>query len=216
MCGRKTTAIIFDVDGVLIDSNHVIFAAYQETAVNVGLRPPSSSEVAERMGRPLVEIVRELWPNADSEAYVQEFRRLFFNRSLHIPQIEGATEIVNKIKDAGLKTGIISGKILFFIRRHLDEAGFNLNWFDAIVSYETTEKHKPSPEPLLHILKKLDVKHEESIYVGDAISDYECAKAAEVEFVAVLTGSLKSEDLEKLGVKNIIRSVAELPLFLGL
>ena len=69
-------------------------------------------------------------------------------------------------------------------------------------------------QPLLHAINKLEVKPEETVYVGDAISDYECAKNAEVEYFAMLTGCLKREDLEKLGVKNVMNSVAELPDFL--
>jgi len=55
------------------------------------------------------------------------------------------------------------------------------------------------------------VKTEETVYIGDALSDYECARNAKVEYFAVLTGSLRRKDLEKLGVKNIMNSVAELP-----
>ena len=100
---------------------------------------------------------------------------------------------------------------MFFIEKHLKEAGFDINSFEAIVSFETTRKHKPDAEPLLHAINKLDAKPEETVYVGDAMSDYECAKNAKVEYFAVLTGCLRREDLEKLGVKNVMNSVAELP-----
>jgi len=103
---------------------------------------------------------------------------------------------------------------MFFIKKHLKEARFNINWFETIVSFESTKKHKPNPEPLLYAISKLYVKPEETIYVGDAISDYECAKNAKVEYVAVLTGSLRREDLQKLRVNDVINSVAELPNFL--
>lgn len=207
-------AVVFDVDGVLIDSNEIIVKAYQKTAEKLGLRIPPSQEVIDLMGRPLAEIVTALWANANVELYTKEYRRLFVEEDLVIPAIEGAVDAVMEIREAGFGIGAISGKIMFFIKKHLREAGFDINWFGAIVSFETTKKHKPDPEPLLHAIRKLDVKPEETVYVGDAISDYKCAKNAKVEYVAVLTGSLRREDLKKLGVKKAINSVVELPDFL--
>jgi len=204
-------AVVFDIDGVLIDSNEIIVEVYQKTAEKLRLRIPPPKEVTDLMGRPLAEIVRILWVNADIELYIREFRRMFMDEDLVIPEIEGVVDAVKEIKESGFRIGAISGKIMFFIKKHLKEAGFDLNWFETVVSFETTKKHKPDPEPLLHAISELDVKPEETVYVGDAISDYECAKNAEVEYVAVLTGSLRREELKKLGVKNIISSVVQLP-----
>ncbi len=204
-------AIVFDVDGVLIDSNKIIVEAYKKTAKELGLRIPSLHEIVDLMGRPLVEVVRTLWPKSDAELYVKEYRSLFMDENLVIHAIEGAVDAVREIRESGVRIGVLSGKTMFFIKKHLREARFVINWFEVIVSFETTKKHKPDPEPLLYAVNQLSVKPEETVYVGDAISDYKCAKNAKVKYFAVLTGSLRREDLEKLGVKNIINSVVELP-----
>jgi len=204
-------AVIFDVDGVLIDSNRIIAEAYQKTAEKLGLRVPSPHEIVDLMGRPLAEIVRILWAKTDVELYMEEYRKLFMDETLAIPAIEGAVDAVMEIRESGFKIGVLSVKVMFFIKKHLREAGFNVNWFDAIVSFETTKKHKPHREPLLYAINQLGVKTEDTVYVGDALSDYECARNAKVEYFAVLTGSLTRVDLEKLGVKNIMNSVAEFP-----
>ncbi len=204
-------AIVFDVDGVLLDSNKIIVDAYRKTAEKLGLRIPSPHEVLDLMGRPLSEIVRTLWPKSNVELYMKEYRSLFMDENLVIPAIDGAVDAVRKIRESGFKIGAISGKIMFFIRKHLREAGFNIKWIEVVVSFETTKKHKPHPEPLLYAVNQLHVKPEETVYVGDAISDFECARNAKVRYVAVLTGSLRREDLEKLGAKNIIDSVVKLP-----
>jgi len=204
-------AIVFDVDGVLIDSNKIIVEAYQKTAEKLGLRIQSSHEVVGLMGRPLSKITKILWPKSNVELYMKEYRSLFMDENLVLPAVRGAVDAVREIRESGFRVGVLSGKTLFFIKKHLREAGFNINWFKAMVSFETTKKHKPDPEPLLFVINQLDVKPEETIYVGDAISDYECARDAKVEYFAVLTGSLRRKDLEKLGVKNTINSVVELP-----
>ena len=207
-------AVVFDVDGVLIDSSDIIVKAYQETARKLGFEVPSRQEVIDLMGRPLEEITRALWPNGDIQLYMKEYRRLFMDEDLVIPIIDGALNAVRKIRKYGLESGLVTGKIKYFVEKHLKEAGFDLNAFEAIASFETTRKHKPDPEPLLYVINKLHVRPEEAVYVGDAISDYECARNAEVKYVAVLTGSLKRAELEELGVKNIIESVVDLPGFL--
>ena len=209
-------AIIFDVDGVLIDSNEIIIEAYQKTAKKLGLRIPSPQELVDLFGKPLEEMVKILWPNANHEFYIKEFRESFMDESLVIPPVDGVVNTVKQLKNLGFKLGIITGKIMFFTQKHLKESGFDIKWFDDISTFEITKEHKPDPEPLFYVMNKLNVKPEETLYVGDSKSDYECAKNAKVEYVAVLTGSLKREELEKLGIKNIINSVSELPKFLKL
>jgi len=209
-------AIIFDVDGVLIDSVEVVVKAYQKTAKKMGLKVPSSQEILDLLGKPLEEIARILWTNADHERYIKEYRKLFMNKNLVIPPIDGAVDAVKRLKKSGFKLGIITGKIMFFTKKHLKESGFDIDWFEAIGSFEVTKKHKPNPEPLFYVIDKLKVKPEETLYVGDAILDYECAKNAKVEYVAVLTGCLNETEQKKLGVKNIINSISDLPEFLGL
>ncbi len=190
--------------------------SYQKTAKKIGLRIPKRQEILDLMGKPLEEITRILWPNANHELYTEEYRKLFMDKNLIIPRIDGAVDAVKKIKNSGFKLGIISGKIIFFIKKHLEEAGFDIKWFKAIGSFGKTEKYKPDPEPLFYVMNELKTKPEETLYIGDARADYECAKNANVEYVAVLTGCLKREEVEKLEIKNVINSVSDLPEFLGL
>ncbi|UCE43427.1 MAG: HAD family hydrolase [Candidatus Bathyarchaeota archaeon] len=207
-------AVVFDVDGVLIDSSEVIVNAYQSTARKLRLNVPSRQEILDLMGRPLEEITRTLWPNSDTQLYMKEFRSLFMGENLVIPRIDGAPNAIQEIKKPGVKLGLVTGKIRYFVEKHLNEAGFDLTMFEVIAPFEATQKHKPNPEPLLYVINNLHVTSEETVYVGDAISDYECAKNARVRYIAVLTGSMKRAELEELGVKNIIESVADLPEFL--
>lgn len=210
----KISTIIFDVDGVLIDSNEVVSNAYKKTAKMLGLRIPSDREISRLMGKPLEKIVRILWPKSNPNPIIKTYRRLFMDEKLVINPVDDAPKIVKKLKDSGFKLGIISGKMKFFIDKHLREAGFDLNLFDVIVSFETTEKHKPDPEPILFACKNLGVKPEEVLYVGDSLFDYECANSGKVNYVAALTGSLGERELKKIGVRNILNSVSDLPRFL--
>ncbi|MEA2090661.1 MAG: HAD hydrolase-like protein [Thermoproteota archaeon] len=128
-------AVVLDVDGVLIDSTDIIVKAYLETARKLSLRVPSRQEIIDLMGRPLEEITRTLWPNGDLQLYMKEFRRLFMDEDLVIPRIEGALNAVQEIRESGLRIGLVTGKIKYFVERHLKEAGFELNVFEVIVSF---------------------------------------------------------------------------------
>jgi len=210
----KISTIIFDIDGVLIDSNRIIIEAYQKTPEKLGLRIPSDSEIISVLGKPLEKIVTILWPNFNKELLIKEYRKLFLDKNLFIPPVDDAVETVKKVKKLGFKLGLLSGKIKFFVEKHLREAGFDLNLFDIFIPYEATKNHKPHPEPLLFACKKLNVKPGEVLYVGDSQLDYGCAKNAKTHYVGVLTGSLSEEELRKMGVENIIPSVSDLPKFL--
>jgi pyrophosphatase PpaX len=210
----KISTIIFDIDGVLIDSNKIIIEAYRKTSKKLGLRIPSDSEIIGVLGKPLKEIVTILWPNFNKELLIKEYRKLFLDKNLFILPVDGAVGAVEKLKKSDLKLGLLSGKIKFFIEKHLREAGFDLNLFDIVLPYEATKNHKPHPEPLLFACKKLNVKPREVLYIGDSQLDYECAKNAKVHYVGVLTGCLSEEELREMGVENIIPSVSDLPKFL--
>jgi pyrophosphatase PpaX len=211
----KIKTIIFDVDGVLIDSNKIVVDYYIRTAKVLGLRIPSFKEVFRLLGKSLPEIVKVLWPENNKDTIVSTYRKFFEKEVPVIPATKGAVETVKKLKEM-YKLGVVSSKFGFFVNKHLTEAGFDLKFFDLIVSCEDTEKHKPNPDPIIYACKILKVKPEETLYVGDAQYDYESATGAGVNFVAVLTGGLKKEELKKIGAKNIINSVSDLPEFLGL
>ncbi len=210
----KIKAIIFDVDGVLLNSDEIIIELFQKVASDFKLKVPTDKEIKEMSGKPLTENIEFFWPDFDVDLFAKTFRAQFINKKI-LP-FEGSVETLRKLKKNGLKLGIVSGKLRFFIEKHLIEAGYDMKWFDVIVSCEDTKNHKPHPEPILLACKKLKVKTEEAIFIGDAPFDYGAAKSAKVEFIGVLTGVSTETELKKMEVKNIINSVSDLPKFLSI
>ena len=208
----KIKAIIFDVDGVLIDSNRIIIDLFKETAKKMKLKIPSDNDVVKLMGQSLEDNIKFLWPGSDVELFARKYREKFVK--IKIPTFKGTVEVIEKLKKAGFKLGIVSGKKRFYLEKNLIDAGFNLESFDVIISAEDSKEHKPSPKPILIACDKIGVKPTETVYVGDATFDYEAAKAAKANFVAVNHGLLSEKELKNFGVKNIIKSVSDLPKFL--
>lgn len=208
----KIKAIIFDVDGVLIDSNRIIIDLFKETAKKMKFKIPSDNDVVKLMGQSLEDNIKFLWPESDVELFARKYREEFVK--VKIPTFKGTVEAIEKLKKAGFKLGIVSGKKKFYLEKNLIDAGLNLESFDAIISAEDSKEHKPSPKPILIACNKIGVKPTETLYVGDATFDYEAAKSAKANFIAVNHGLLSEKELKKMGVKNIIKSVSDLPKFL--
>jgi len=208
----KIKAIIFDVDGVLIDSNRIIIDLFKETAKKMKLKIPSDQDVMRLMGQSLEENIKFLWPDCDVKIFAKKYREEFVK--IKIPAFKGTVEAIEKLKKTGFKLGIVSGKKRFYLEKNLIDAGFDLESFDVIISAEDSKEHKPSPKPILIACNKIGVKQTETLYVGDARFDYEAAKSAKISFVAVHNGLLSEKEWKKMGVKNIIDSVSDLPKFL--
>jgi phosphoglycolate phosphatase-like HAD superfamily hydrolase len=209
----KIRAILFDVDGVLIDSNKVIIRLFKETAKKMGLREPTDEEIKRLMGQSLEDNIKFLWPECDVKRFAKMYRKKFVK--IKIPPFKNASESLEKLKKCEFKLGVVSGKKRFYLEKNLREANFDLNLFDVIISAEDSKEHKPNPKPILIACETLRVKPKETLYVGDSRFDYEAAKSARVNFIAVLSGILTKRELKKLGVKHMINSVSELPDFLS-
>ena len=210
----KISTIIFDVDGVLLDSTKKLKEFNKKIAKSLGLRIPKDHEISNLWGVSLEDFVKILWPDTDIEGYRRMTKKMFDEGKVTFLPVKYAISTLKKLKDLGFKLSIVTGRTKKYTNKHMREAGFDMNIFDVITSSEDTKNHKPNPDPVLYACDLLKVKPENAIYVGDSIFDYKSAKNANVEFVAVLTGDVKQKEFRDNGVKNIITSVAELPKFL--
>jgi len=212
----KISTIIFDVDGVLLDSNTFLAEIHQKTAKELGLRVPTMHEILRLFGKEWSTIIQTLWPDIDSENFKKIYSRVGNLENVVISPIKNAVEITKKLKNSGFKLAIVSARPEIYVVEPLKKSGFNLELFDVVISADDTKNHKPHPEPLIHACRRLNINPKEAVYVGDSLIDYESAKSAKLEFIAVLTGDVKEEEFRENGVKNIISSIAELPKFLKL
>lgn len=172
-------AIIFDVDGVLVDSKNANVAFFQNILRQAGYVPNSRKEILECFHLPLWQAlekltgsnnpneIRRIWDMAE-DPKIRQPKLLIYPESL-----EYVLELLNKkyrlaIVTSRIKVGIDE---IFGSReiKHL---------FSAVVTFEDYEHPKPHPEPLLVALAKLDLSAEEAIYVGDSMVDIEAAQAA--------------------------------------
>ena len=181
-------AVLFDLDGTLIDSIDHIIACWQETVRTCLGREITREEVLPTLGRALLECFEELAPGRGEE--LREVYRAH-QKTTHdtmVTLFPGTRETLDKLRDAGLTLGLVTSKGL-----PVTMEGLNLfdlvPYFSTLVTYEDTTRHKPNPDPLLVGMERLDVQPADVVYVGDAVVDIQAGKAAGTHTIGVTWGA---------------------------
>lgn len=214
--------IIFDFDGVILDSHSAYFACYHQAlqAVGVELDPEIEKQIIiKEWGKGYVTQLRSLLHNHSEllEKALENYQKYRNSDKFQsaVSLIQGAKEALKELSKQyaiAVATGIRKQhfhKYLDLYDLHLFQAEFTL---DDVVN---EKDYKPSPYMLLELMKQFGVKKNETVYVGDAENDVIMAKAAGVEPIVVLTGHLNHEEAEKLGVKYIIPDITSLEKILS-
>lgn len=177
---------IFDVDGTLIDTEEAVLGSLQKMLrfhFNLNI-PQHDLEFVlgipgvvslPRLGIADIELGNQLWNN-----YMVDFKQ-----TIHV--FDGIQQLLSTLKDRSITTGVVTSKT--YQEYQSDFVPFGLaNDLDYMVCADDTELHKPHPDPLqkfLQISKAITVS---SIYIGDTIYDYECARNAGIDFGLALWG----------------------------
>jgi pyrophosphatase PpaX len=202
--------VLFDLDGTLVDSGAIILASFKHAARTVLARDVEEEQIAALVGGSnLHEQMRVLSP-----AHVDELVRVYreHNRPLHdeLEAFEGVEELMEMLSEQGRKLGIVTAKG----RQTVDLAFAVLSlerYFDAVVTADMTERHKPDPAPVLKALELLESEPADAAFVGDSPYDIASGKAAGVFTVAVSWGKIHPEErLLEAGADVLVHSPREL------
>ncbi|HYP25626.1 MAG TPA: HAD family hydrolase [Blastocatellia bacterium] len=187
-------AVIFDLDGVLIDSEPLMRFAFEQTyRMMIGGGEAPIEEYLEHMGESFPGIMDALGlPHSLWKPY-REICQANLDRISVFPQ---GRELLKWANDNGLKLAVLTGKDgarTLQILEHFDL----IHHFDAVVSSDQLTNPKPHPEGMYRTLKLLGCRADEAVMVGDAVSDIICAQRALVSAVAVTWG-IKPERVQTL------------------
>lgn len=173
-------AIIFDVDGVLLDSFESNLKYFNELFPKFGYKKLTHMDYSRMFPLPTYDVIKA-WATSDEKKIKEimaEGDRMPLDNSVEMPP--GAYDVVVQLKKK-YKLGIVSGRQ----RDNLYEGEMSKckGLFDVGVGYEDTKLHKPSPEPLLLAMKKLNVSSDECAYIGDALIDVQAGNAAGIPVI---------------------------------
>ena len=210
-----TRAVLFDLDGTLIDSAPDLGGAANRMRQRRGLAPLPLEDYRHLAGagaRGMLKIGFGLGP--DNAAFDQLKQEFFDEYEQQICQdtvvFDGITELVKKIKDAGMAWGIVTNKMERFTLPLLELMPW-LSRADAVVCGDTTAHPKPHPEPLYEACRRLGIRPDQAIYVGDDERDILAGKAAGMPTVAACYGYLgEGHTGTNWGADHIVHEVGAL------
>lgn len=194
----KINTVLFDFDGTIMDTNTVILQSWQHTFRAVEGKERPLDEIIETFGEPLYVTMERLLPQIPTEEGVKIYRSYNYEKFLELIEVfPGILELLQELKNRGYKTGIVTSRLWYSTEIGLNKYGMQ-QYFDAIVTCDDTDKHKPDPEPVNIALKRLGSKPEEAIMIGDSMFDIICAKNAGVK-AALVGWALAVSDEDKYG-----------------
>ena len=188
----KTEAVLFDLDGTLLDTAPDLAGALNRMRNLDGLNELAFEEIRPwgshgsvallRLGYGLVPEDREFAQKR--EQFLAEYRA---NIAEHSRMFDGVEEILNQLEASGRKWGIVTNKP-HWLTTPLLEALKLSERAACIVSGDSTAHAKPHPEPLITAANQLDISTHDCLYVGDAERDVQAAKAASMPVVIAQYG----------------------------
>jgi phosphoglycolate phosphatase-like HAD superfamily hydrolase len=211
---KDIKAILFDLDGTLIDTRNRFYLVFNKSLENFGL-PVLSKKVFEG-----------LYSNASLDSQVPEELAVQFwdyfleNYSKNVASgessIPGSKKALHQLKKLGLSIGVVTGRIASVESVWSELKRYELDQFVDIVLTRLKEQNRnetyfSKEQNLLKALSILGHSPPQSMYVGDYVADIRSGKSIGAVTVAVLSGGIKKEILAKENPNFILESVAKLP-----
>ncbi|MFI6037197.1 HAD-IA family hydrolase [Streptomyces sp. NPDC051315] len=209
---RNVRAVVFDLDGVLVDSfavmRHAFTVAYREV---VGDGAVPFEEYNRHQGRYFPDIMRIMGlPPAMEEPFVRESYR----RSHEVRLFDGVVDLLRELRARGVRTAVATGKSGPRARALLSQLGvFDL--FDEIIGSDEVPRPKPAPDIVRRALTLLGVEPHEALMVGDAVTDLSSARGAGVAAVAAVWADVDEAELLAAGPDAVLSSPEGLLGLLG-
>lgn len=203
-------AVIFDLDGVVIDTKEFHQAAWKRFGLEKGF-PVSDEFFIETFGMTNASILPRLFGRELSveefESFV-ELKEAYFRESLQgkLLALPGASSLIGQLQAQGIKTALGTSTPAKNVQFVLAELKAH-KWFDAISQDGDYKRGKPYPDVFLEAARRLGVEPSESVVIEDAVAGIQAAKAAGMRCVAVTTTNPR----EKLDDADlVVDSLAEL------
>ena len=207
-------AIIFDLDGTLVNSARDLRDAVNILLAGEGLRQIDLDETKSMIGDGAAKLVERAVSATGGDlsrlpALVTRFLQIYeANASRHTEAYPGVVEALSGLRDLGLPLAVVTNKP-YAATIDILEALDLRSYFDAVVGGDTLPERKPHPAPILAALDRLGTAPEAALMVGDNYHDVQAARSAGVRVFAVTYGYSHKPHAE-LGADRLIDAMSEL------
>jgi phosphoglycolate phosphatase len=222
--GRVLGAVLFDLDGTLLDTAADIALALNRTLAEHRFNSATLDEVRTMIGRGAPILIEraaarqgrrldQAHHTAMIERFFHHYGALQETNEFDAQPYPGAGEALSRLHEAGVRTGVVTNKQERFARGLLARLAL-IGWVDIVVGGDSCERRKPDPQPLLFACTRLGVLPERTLMVGDSINDVEAARGAGIPVVCVPYGYNEGRDPRELPCDALIDTLADLPQWL--
>ncbi|MGW2772561.1 HAD family hydrolase [Streptomyces olivaceoviridis] len=205
-------AAVFDVDGTLVDTNHLHVVTWWEAFRQAGHDVPMHA-VHRAVGLGSADLVAHLLGDdrdRDQDAALSAAHTALYGQYFdRLPALPGAGELLRRLHGDGwtvLLATSASGAELGALRRAIDAD----DAIAATASADDVREGKPAPEPVQHALELAGVPASRAVFVGDTVWDMRAGSKAGVRCLGVLCGGIPRADLEEAGAEAVYADPADL------
>ncbi len=208
--------IIFDCDGTLVDSQHMIVEAMNAAFTSSGLPAPDRRQILGYVGLSVKEAMQAMTGLTDpqslaalSDHYRSAFATLRQEARLASPLFPGARETLLKLSaQDDVLLGVATGKSRHGVDHLLDEQ--DLTGLFATIQTADNAPSKPHPAMIYQAMEETGAVPEQTVMIGDAHVDILMARAASVAAIGVGWGYQDARNLQKVGAERVVENFAEL------
>ena len=190
---NSVQAIIFDLDGTLVDSAEDLRSALNELLGEMGLRAIEPTEIKAMIGDGALKLIERGLIAAKGDPSQKQFLLPRFleiyeaNPTASTRCYSGVSETLEILQRRGLTLAVVTNKPNVAATRILQDLSIE-RYFSSVVGGDTLQHRKPHPAPLLEISRRLNIDPAHIVMVGDNIHDIEAARGARMRCVAVTYG----------------------------
>lgn len=211
MADSRPYAVLFDLDGTLVDSIALLLASMKHTFQGRA-RTPSDEEWIEGLGTPLPkQLTPYIESDEDRERLINRYRTFQLeNHDRLMARYEGVIDTLALLYQRGHPLGVVTSKGNTMMERGLKFIGAD-DYIEVAIGYDSVHIHKPDPYPVKAALEKLEYGADEAVFVGDSPHDIKSGNAAGVITIAALWGPFTRSALESFHPTYFLDDIRNLP-----
>jgi HAD superfamily hydrolase (TIGR01509 family) len=208
---ERAPAVLFDVDGTLVDSNYLHVHAWQRAFAEVDI-PVEAWRIHRSIGVDGSTLVESLSNGADDDVQkrLKDLHSRYYAETTSLLRpLPGGREVLERIASLGLQVVLATSAPedeLATLRELLDREDV----ISTVTSSEDVETAKPQPDIVQVALERAGVPADRAIFVGDAVWDAEASARAGVRSIGVLSGGVSRGELEEAGASAVFENVDDL------
>lgn len=194
-------AVLFDLDGTLLDSAPDLIASLNHLREGLGLTALPADDLRHFVSRGAVGLIKAGMPPCDDET-LNLWREKFLshyqeNSFVQSQPFDGVELMLKNLQDRGVPWGVVTNKMEFLSTPLLEKLGWQSS-ASAVVCGDTVSSSKPDPEPVLAACKIIGSKPENTLMVGDDLRDIQAGKRAGCQTAFALYGYSDKESRSEI------------------